>query len=362
MLVFRFAIAAFILATTVQCTSKKDSIEEPVPVEEAPIVQYDTFLYLSNSNANTIEIFKVTETDGEPSFNKIDTYTGASFSAQMKTNSSASQLFVGYPADTTQQVFAIAPETGALSLLATKTLSAGFSALALSLDEAILFIKENTLLRSYGIDTDSSLIQIDAESPAGSILVHHPKLNVLYTLVPFGAGEISSTSYDGLGSQFQGTTITTGGTSASSMAIDSQGRILVVSHDGGPLETYTINSAGALSLGTSTNLSASQVATHPTLNVLYVVDNNNSVIRSYSVNINSGALTEFGNSISFSGQAAPLSIEPGGNFLIVPDNNASSFSVFKIDSETGGLSAATTVSVSSEANPKFSTFVRMIKE
>lgn len=355
----RLILVAFILLTTTQCNTKKSSTEDSGSGTSQ--ILYDTFLYVSNSYTNSIEIFRVTDTAGVPIFEKIDTYVAAEFSALMKSSGAGDRLYVGYPAQNTQQSLSVNRSTGALSSPVTRTLATNLKAIEISPDESLFFIQETGLLRSYGIDTDSSLIQIDAESPNGNILAHHPTKSIIYSLTTAGAGEIESTFYDGLGSQFEGQTVSTGGFSATSFSIEAKGRLVFVAHQAGPLESYLVDDNGVLSLAGTLSVEAHQVASHPTLDVLYTVSNSTSSVRSFEFDRSNGAMTEIGTPVSFSGHAMPIKIAPSGQFLLIPNNSGNSISVFNVDSVTGAVTAPASSSVPTEANPSYTEFVRILK-
>jgi len=110
---------------------------------------------------------------------------------------------------------------------------------------------------------------------------------------------------------------------------------------GSAVETYLLDpTSGALTLaGFAGGNSPTALAIHPSGNLLYATNVNNSSISGFKLNTTTGSLTALAGSPFPASKDNPFAaaIDPAGKFLFVPNVNGRNVSVFAIDAVTGGL-------------------------
>lgn len=118
----------------------------------------------------------------------------------------------------------------------------------------------------------------------------------------------------------------------------------LVTVDGNSIQSYKINSTGALSsAGFAAGTSPTAVAIHPSGKFVYAVNVNNDEITALSLDANTGALTPIAGSPFPTNSQSPFAaaIDPAGHFLFVANANGANVSVFAIDATTGALAEIT---------------------
>jgi 6-phosphogluconolactonase (cycloisomerase 2 family) len=110
---------------------------------------------------------------------------------------------------------------------------------------------------------------------------------------------------------------------------------------GTAVDSYLLDpSSGALTLaGHAGGRSPMALAIHPTGNLVYAINVNNSSISGFKLDTTTGKLTSVAGSPFRASKNNPFAaaIDPAGKFLFVPNVNGGNVSVFAIDAVTGGL-------------------------
>jgi 6-phosphogluconolactonase (cycloisomerase 2 family) len=325
------------------------------PVMPAPMAQNPEFVFVANTNSNTVSAFEI---DSSGMLFSVGTFPAGAAPEFMATDAAGKFLFVGNTASNNVSAFQIDSTTGKLTPVAGSPFAAGTQpeGMALVSGANLLFIANNmgNSISAFHVDPMSGALSAVAGSPFTGVAAPFGaatdiagKFLFVTNLNANAVSVFSIDSMTGALAQVMGSPFATGSTPIG-IATDPMGSFVFVGdHMSDAVSPFSVDPIrGSLSPVTplpalNQNCSSTchtnplRVAIHPTARLAFVADVGANSVSSFF--INNGVLTEAAGRIPTGQHPFGVAADPSGKFVYVVNKLDNNIAAFSVDTMTGAL-------------------------